>query len=370
MIAFNKPYYDKTETKTVADALNNGTDYLAKAEQELKTYFKDAHLFLTISGSAALEMIIAAIKIKPGDEVLMPAFNFPSAPNAVLRAGGLPVFVDINANTLAIDIEDIKRKTSSKTKCIITVSYGGATCDIEALNAFAKPKGIVVVEDAALSFGATYNNKPLGTLADFGMISFDKTKNISCEKGGLLIVNTKSDRVQKLEYIYNNGTDKVAFMRGDVEQYSWQNVGMNVGMSNLCASLLYAQLQKAEEILQRRKTIYNVYIDMLKDNTEEKAYRLPCIPANCTNNYHVCYVLFSSNTVRERIKKQLNKLGISAVTHYQPLHLSRMGQKLGYKKSDLPVTEQVCETILRLPMHANLSGCDAQTVAKALLGAL
>ena len=369
-IKFNQPYYNNDEVVNVSRALLDDKDFLEPAAELLKVHYGDAHLFLTSSATYALELIISGLFLREGDEVIMPSYNFPSAPNAVLRAGGMPVFADIDSKTLTVDIEDIGRKITKRTACIIPIHYGGVSCDMDALKILAASHRIPLVEDAALSFGGRYKGQMLGTIGDFGVLSFDSTKNLSCEKGGLAIVNTSTpEAMEALTQYYHNGTDRQAFLNGDTKEYSWKQIGMNVSMANLSAAVLCAQLKKINEIAKNRTAVYQAYEAGLKSFQTKKGFEIPTVPAYNENNAHVFYLIFKSHEQREIVRQYLYNHGIHAHTHYAPLHLSSMGRRLGFKAGDLPHTERIAPCLLRLPLHANMTVSDAEYVIESVLSA-
>jgi dTDP-4-amino-4,6-dideoxygalactose transaminase len=360
MIRFNAPYYDKTESANVAAALG-GEDFLPQAKAHLSRIYGTNSLFLTSSGGTALDLLLCALDLPQGQRAILPSFTFPSDANAVLRAGLVPLFADIDA-TNTLNIGDVSAKITPDTACVIPTHYGGASVDMDTLKSHIG--NALLIEDAALSFGASYKNRPLGTVGDMGIVSFHRTKNISSEEGGMLIVNhADAALLEKIQTIYDNGTDKQAFLRGDVPAYTWQSSGMNGAMSNLSAAVLCAQLDKADEIACRRKAVYDAYLAALKHTP---GITLPHVPAYNTDNHHVFYVLLNDAQIRDRVLRQLNERGIGACFHYMPLHTSAMGQRLGCRPADLPVTVDISARILRLPLHACMTPRDAEYAATAL----
>ena len=367
-IKFNQPYYSEKEVANVSAALLNGMDFLGSAAGQLKMRYIGAQLFLTSSATYALELVISGLYLKEGDEVIMPSYNFPSAPNAVLRAGAMPIFADIDPETMVIDIDDIERKITKRTASLIPIHYGGVSCDMDALRELAACHRIPLIEDAALSFGGSYKGRALGTIGDYGVLSFDSTKNLSCEKGGLALVNAcTTETLKALTQYYHNGTNRRAFLDGETREYSWKQIGMNVAMANLSAAVLCAQLDKADEIASKRSDIYIAYEAGLKPYQEVKGFRIPKVPEYNQNNAHVFYLIFESNQKREAVRHSLSEQGIQAHTHYAPLHLSSMGRRLGYRQGDLPNTEKSASCLLRLPLHAGMTKADAERIVEAVL---
>lgn len=364
-IPFKKTYYDEAEAKCLQDALS-GTDYIQKVKTLLLERFDDTPMFLTTSGSAAFDLLFAGLELPEGSEVILPSFTFPSAANTILRYGLTPVFADICEDTQTLDIDDVQRRMTAKTKCVLPTHYGGASCDLDKLRTVCGD--ILIVEDAALSFGATYHCKPLGMVGDMGIMSFHHTKNISADQGGLLLVNpSHSSIIEKLTMIADNGTDKAQFLRGKKAFYSWQTSGMNVQMPNINAAVLFAQLNKTDVITNKQKEIWQYYFNQL---SRLSGIALPHVPAYNEDNAHVFYIVFKDKQTRENVRKHLKKNAIAAHFHYMPLHTSVMGQKLGWKPGDLPITQSISERLLRLPIYADMSEKDCDTVVSAIEEAL
>jgi dTDP-4-amino-4,6-dideoxygalactose transaminase len=359
-IKFKQTFYDEKEELNVTDALKKGRDYLNCAKRKLAKLYGTDNIFLTANGSLGLDLLLLAYDFPKGSEVILPSFTYPSALNSILRAGLVPVFCDINVNTLVMDINDAKSKISEKTVCVIPTHYGGASCDMDKLK--KEFSGIKIIEDAALSIGAKYKNRPLGTLGDAGTVSFHKTKNVSSDEGGAVIVNDESI-LKKLETVYENGTDRQAFLKDEIPFYSWQNVGMNAKMSNINAAVLCAQLDKMGEIESLQQKVFEAYMKHLLPLSKKHGFILPTIPAYNTNNAHVFYIIFRDGEQKKAVAKHLKNVGIEAVIHYIPLHLSNGWKKLGSFDYKLPATEHVAECMLRLPLHAKMSAADCEIVA-------
>ena len=353
---FKKTYYDKTEFKYLKDAMLNGTDYLDKVKEKLSGIYECKNVYMTCNGSSAFDLLFYALDFKAGSEVIMPSFTYPSVANTVLRMGLVSVFCDIDSTTLVMDLEDVKRKITEKTCCIVPTHYGGASVDMDRLKDIAGD--IFILEDAALSFGAKYKDKSLGAMGDAGILSFHKTKNISSDEGGALIVKDYS-LSRRLDIIYENGTDRRAFIRGKIDYYSWQKAGMNLAMNNLSAAILSSQIEKAENILIRQRTIYERYEKGLSEPAMKYGFGLPNVPKSNKNNYHVFYIMLKDNSQREHVRLYLAEQGIGAYIHYVPLHMSKMGHDLGYEDDDFPATKDVSERILRLPIYASMNIEDA-----------
>lgn len=365
-IRFKETFYDKAEEAAVSDVLKNGTDYLKNAKDKLSDIYGTESIFLTANGSLALDILLLAYDFPKGTEVILPSFTYPSAANSILRAGLVPVFCDIDEHTLVMDIDDAKKRMTEKTACVIPTHYGGASCDMERLKDVFSGK--IIIEDAALSLGASYKERQLGALGNAGMVSFHKTKNISSEEGGAIILNDTSI-YKKVETIYNNGTDRQAFIEGKVPFYSWQEVGLKTVMSNVNAAILSAQLDKLDEITSKQTKIFDAYMNSLGGLDKQYGFALPVTPEYNKNNAHVFFVIFKDETQRDKVKAHLNAKGIEAVIHYAPLHQSMMWKKMG-NVNILPKTEHVCNCILRLPMHARMKVADCEEIANEIGSAL
>ena len=362
-IPFKKTYYNEAETQCVRDALG-GTDYISKVKDKLSGEF-GAPVFLTASASSALDLLFEALAIGDG-EVIMPSFTYPSAANTVLRYGLKPVFAEIEEETGVISMDDIKRKLNSKTRCVIPTHYGGSSVDMDELMELCED--VFVIEDAALSFGAEYKGKPLGSIGDFGVLSFHETKNISAGGGGALVVNSGDEEVlERIQTVYDNGTDKQKFLDGKVEAYTWQMQGTSAALPNVNAAVLQAQLEKADEIKKKQRAVYEYYISRFRGTD---GLSVPVVQEYNDDNYHVFYLRFSDLNARERVRLALEEKGIGAHFHYMPLHASAMGQSLGYNPKDLPDTMRFAESLLRLPIYASLTLDECVAVADAVQEAL
>ena len=315
---------------------------------------RDGRYLLTSSCSLALETALELCGLAPGDEVLLPSYNFPSAANAVLRAGGVPVFCDIDPDTQNISLRDAAAKITPRTKAVIPVHYAGISCPMNRLLELSKEAGLTVIEDAAQAIDAYYQGISLGTLGDFGCVSFHYTKNISCGEGGLLLC--KSREAYEAARCYRvHGTNRDAFLNGECDRYTWVCPGSSTTVSELCAALLSSQLSSLGQITQTRKRRLQDYLDFLKPLEEQGAARLMTVPDYASPNGHIFYLRFESQRLRAYMQTLLAGHGIDAKTHYVPLHLSPMGAKLGYHPEDLPESLACYDTLLRLPIHTQLA---------------
>ena len=362
-IPFKKTYYDEDEVRCVRDALG-GADYIGRVKDRLSEEF-GAPVFLTTSASSALDLLFEVLAID-GGEVILPSFTYPSAANTVLRYGLRPVFAEAEESTGVVGTDEIKRRMTDKTRCVIPTHYGGSSADMDEMMELCED--VFVIEDAALSYGAHYKNRLLGSIGDFGILSFHETKNVSAGGGGALVVNTDDEEVlERIRIIYDNGTDRQKFLDGRAEAYTWQMQGTSAAMPQVNAAVLYAQLDKANEILEKQRAAYEYY--MYRFN-EIASISVSVVPEYNTDNYHVFYLCFNDLETREQVRKALEQKGIGAHFHYMPLHASAMGQSLGYKPEDLPATIQLTERLLRLPIYASLTIEECGAVADAVLEAL
>lgn len=319
---------------------------------KLKTIYSNSELLLTHSATAALEMIATLIDVQPSDEIIMPSFTFVSTANAFVGKGAIPVFIDINPNTLNIDETLIEQAITSKTKAIIAMHYAGHPCNMNFLKEICEKHQLYLIEDAAVGFGSYFEEQPQGSIGDFGVISFDVTKHISAIQGGVLIVNNKKFD-ERANTIYHIGTNRNAFQKGETPYYEWIDIGSKYQMNELNAAHLYEQLCQSEIILKQRINLSSLYYNKLKDLEElNKLKLIPdfLIPANI----HEFYIILNSKEEREKLRIYLNNKNIEALFHYIPLHNTKMGLKTGrYWGGDN--TENISNRLLRLPLHTELS---------------
>ncbi len=367
-IPFFQSCYDEKEIAYVQKALLCGVDYSEEVKKRLSDEY-GPRLFLTSSASAAFELLFAALAWERGGEVILPSFTYPSVANTLLRFGLTPVFAEIDENTKALDIEHALSLISPRTRAVIPTHYGAASAD---LNELKKNLGsVLLIEDAALAFGGQYRGKSLGTLGDMGVVSFHRTKNVSAVEGGMLILGEEHAELgDMMQTIYDNGTDRAAFLKGTVSAYTWQAAGMNVGMPVSHAAVLLAQLEKAREIQEKHEALYARYLDNLAGASKQYGFALPYIPDYNGNNFELFYILLPDEAARERVRIHLQDAGIGTAFHYMPLHASLMGQRLGYKPGDLPVTQSVSALLLRLPLFAGMTMAQCDAVSAAVLEAV
>lgn len=309
---------------------------------------------LTHSCTAALEMAAILADIQPGDEVIMPSYTFVSTANAFVLRGGVPVFVDIRPDTLNIDENLIDAAITPKTKAIVVVHYAGVACEMDSIMDIANRHGLMVIEDAAQAIMSNYNGRPLGSIGHLGCLSFHETKNIISGEGGALLIND-SGLIQRAEIIREKGTNRSQFFRGQVDKYTWCDIGSSYLPGELTAAFLWAQMEEAEVITQRRLAIWNQYHEAFA-RIEQKGYvRRPIVPITCQDNAHMYYLLLSNLTKRTEFINRLNQIGVNTVFHYVPLHSSPAGQRLGKMSGDLPFTNTHSNQLVRLPMWLGLT---------------
>ncbi|MGV9199641.1 MAG: dTDP-4-amino-4,6-dideoxygalactose transaminase [Promethearchaeia archaeon] len=358
-IPFNKPPILGNELKKVEQALNNEKlsgdgPFTEKAQNFLEDLTGAEKVLLTTSGTTALDMSALLAEVEEGDEVIMPSYTFVSTANAFVLRGANPVFVDIREDTLNIDERKIEDKITENTKAIVPVHYAGVSSEMGVINQIAEKHDLMVIEDAAQGVNAKYKGDYLGAMGDIGCYSFHETKNYTSGEGGAVLLNDE-DLIDLAEIIWEKGTNRKQFFRGEVDKYTWVDLGSSFLMSDLLAAFLYAQLQKLEEINQKRKQVFEYYYENLEDLEEEGKLRLPIVPDDCAINYHMFFILLPSEEKRNSLMDNLKEEGIQAVFHYIPLHSSPMGKKFGYQEEDLPITESISKRLLRLPFYYNLT---------------
>lgn len=324
---------------------------------------------LTHSCTAALEMAALLIDIQPGDEVIMPSYTFVSTANAFVLRGGVPVFVDIRADTMNIDEKKIEAAITDRTKAIVPVHYAGVACEMDLIMDVARRHSLKVIEDAAQGVMSSYKGMPLGGIGDLGAFSFHETKNVICGEGGALLVNREQYAIQA-EIIREKGTDRSRFFRGEVDKYTWQSVGSSFLPGELTAAFLMAQLEQATKITEQRRQIWDRY-NLLAEPLELDGFlRRPQIPVECEHNAHMFYVLLKSGIDRKGVLADMKSNGMHALFHYVPLHSSPGGQRFSRIHDDLTNTNQLSERIVRLPLWIGMSESDQTRVIDALKTAI
>jgi len=312
-------------------------------------------MLLTHTCTAGLEMVALLCRLKPGDEVILPSFTFVSVANTFYIQGAQLVFVDIRPDTLNIDENKIEEAITKRTKIIVPMHYAGIGCEMDKITKIAKKHRVYVVEDAAHAVDAKYKSKYLGTIGDFGVFSFDETKNVSCGEGGALSINNAAF-LERAEVLWRKGTDRSQFLQGKVDRYSWIDVGASYLPSDISAAFLCAQLEKMDTITKSRRKIFDKYMRALTPLADDGVLQLPQIPQHCSYNGSIFYIILKDGQLRDSLIEHLNSRGIAAAFHYVPLHLSPMGRLLGYREGLLPVTERISRRLLRLPIYCGLKG--------------
>ncbi len=369
-IPFNKPNLVGRELSYIRDAharrqLAGDGFYTKKCQQWMEDTFGCALSLLTHSCTAALEMMAILTGIKPGDEVIIPDYTFVSTANAFVLRGAVPVFVDIRPDTLNIDEKRIEGAIGSKTKAIMVVHYAGVGCEMDPILALAKKYKLLVVEDAAQGFYATYKGRFLGTIGDMGAFSFHETKNVISGEGGALLLN-KPKYVERAQIIREKGTNRTKFFQGKIDKYTWVDIGSSYLPGELIASFLMAQLERVVAINRRRVAVWNAYHKGLADLEERGHIRRPIIPAYATHNGHLYYILTRNVKDRVGLIDLLRKRGILAVTHYVPLHSSPGGKKFSRFVGDMDVTNKTADTLVRLPLFYDLTVREQSDVIEAI----
>lgn len=369
-IPFNKPSFVGKEIEYIKKAVFSGKIsgdgiFTRKCHKLMEEKFNAKKVLLTTSGTHALEMAAILINLKKEDEAIVPSFTFSSTVNAFLLRGAKPVFVDIRMDTKNINEEKIEEKITKKTKAIFPIHYAGVSCEMDKIKKIAKKYKLFIVEDAAQGVNAKYKHKFLGTLGTFGCLSFHETKNISCGEGGALIINRKKF-ISQAEIIREKGTNRNKFFRGEIDKYTWVSIGSSYLPSDILAAFLYSQLEKIDFIQKARSRIYNRYYEGLTDLEKKGFIQLPFIPKNCETNFHLFYILLNNQKQRAKLINYLKKSDILTIFHYIPLHTSLMGRKFGYKKGDLPITENISQRLLRLPLYNSMSAHNQEFVIEKI----
>jgi dTDP-4-amino-4,6-dideoxygalactose transaminase len=339
--------------------------YTKKCHALLQQSLGVQKVLLTTSCTHALEMAALILNIQPGDEVIFPAFTFVSTVNAFVLRGAHPVFADVRRDTLNLDETQIERLITPRTKAIVPVHYAGVGCEMDTIMEIANKHGISVVEDNAHGLFGKYKGRYLGTFGSLATQSFHETKNFSCGEGGAFLINDPQ-YVERAEIIREKGTDRSRFFRGQVDKYSWVDIGSSYLPSDMLAAFLFAQLEAREQIQSQRRHIWEYYNTHLQGWAQEQGACLPTVPEHCEQSYHMFYMLMSSLEQRQALIAHLKSRGILAVFHYLPLHLSDMGKQFGGKEGDCPVTEDVSDRLVRLPFYNVLTEMDQRRVVETI----
>jgi dTDP-4-amino-4,6-dideoxygalactose transaminase len=369
-IPFNKPILAGNEFKYLNEAISNGHisgdgPFTRKCHSILEKILNVPKALLTTSCTHALEMSAILVDIKPGDEVIIPSFTFVSTVNAFVLRGARPIFADIRQDTLNLDENLLEQLITPNTKLIVPVHYAGVGCEMDAILEIAGQHDIPVVEDNAHGLFGKYKGKWLGTFGCMATQSFHETKNITCGEGGALLIN-EPKYIERAEIIREKGTDRSRFFRGQVDKYGWVDIGSSYLPSDMLAAFLYAQLERWQQIQERRKEIWEYYYNNLKDWAEEQGVNLPVVPNHCEQAYHMFYMLMPSLEQRQALIAHLRNRNILAVFHYLPLHLSKMGLGFAGNPEDCPITQDVSDRLVRIPFYNGLTEDDQARVVEAI----
>ena len=371
-IPFNRPFSTGGELDYMRDAIaapkfSGDGSFTAQCHLLLEQSLGIQKALLTTSCTHALEMAALLLNIGPGDEVIVPSFTFPSAANAFVLRGAKPVFVDIRADTLNIDENQIEQRITARTKAIFLVHYAGVGCEMDTIMAIARLHGIAVVEDNAHGLYGRYRGRYLSTLGQLATLSFHETKNFTSGEGGALLINDAKFN-ERAEILREKGTDRSRFFRGEIDKYTWVDVGSSYLPADLLAAFLRAQLEHREQIQSMRREVWEIYARELASWAKTNCVRLPIVPTECEQSYHMFYVIMPSSESRQALISHLASFGILAVFHYLPLHLSPMGLRFGGRQSDCPVTEDLADRLLRLPFFTGMSSSEQSEVIEAVRG--
>lgn len=370
-VPFSRPQFGPEERQAVLDALEtgaiggNGASCVA-LEHVLEQRLQTRRALMTTSCTHALEMAAMASGWEPGDEVILPSFGFVTAATAIVRQGARPVFAEIDLATWNLDPVDTAARITPRTRAILPVHYAGQGCNMALLGTLARRFGLIIVEDAAQAFGAKWDGRWLGTWGDIGCFSLHVTKNVVCGEGGIFVTNNP-EIADRAEIIREKGTNRHQFLRGEVDKYSWVDIGSSYVLSDLLAALARVQIDRCEEMQRRRMLVWWAYQQGLADLAEAGAVILPCIDMLAEPNWHIYAFRVTEESRRDSLLAYLKSRGIQASFHFVPLHSSPYGrEKLGYAPEDLPITELVSRTLVRLPIYPDLSNDDQAYVLEAV----
>lgn len=372
-IPFNKPFVAGKELYYIAQAVTMGNlggdgHFTRKCAQLMQDRFQVCRILMTPSCTASLEMAAQLCELRPGDEVIMPSYTFVSTASAFVRMGAKPVFVDIRPDTLNIDESLIEVAITKRTRAICVVHYAGVACEMDRIMAIARGYRLRVIEDAAQGVNSWYNGRALGSIGDLGCYSFHETKNYICGEGGALCINDP-ELIQRAEIIRDKGTNRQRFVRGEVDKYTWVDVGSSYVPSEMCSAFLFGQLEEMDHISDRRREIYLKYQRALQPLEAEGLLQLPVIPEDCDSNFHLFFVILPDPAMRAHVLAKLKEAGVLAVFHYVPLHNSPKGKELCGEQI-LPVTEDLSARLIRLPFYHELKSIEQDVVIQTLTGVL
>ncbi len=369
-IPFNKPHVTGKEFAFIEEAIRkshlSGDGMFSKKCQEwLEARLGGGRVFLTHSCTGALEMAAILTGIGPGDEVIMPSYTFVSTANAFVLRGGVPVFVDIRRDTLNIDEKKIEEAITPRTRAIVVVHYAGVGVEMDCIVEIAERRGLMLIEDDAQGIMCEYRGRPLGSFGALSALSFHETKNVISGEGGAIIVNDEA-LVERAEIIREKGTNRTRFFRGEVDKYTWMDIGSSFLPSDILAAFLWAQLQEADSITASRLAIWRAYDEALASLERDGLLKRPTIPDHCLHNAHMYYVLAKDGDTRGRLLEYLTSRGIGAVFHYVPLHLSPAGRRYGHAAGGLSITEDMSGRLIRLPLWIGMGEREVSFIAQSI----
>lgn len=369
-IPFNWPYMTGKELYYIAQAhfqgnLSGDGPFTDRCHGWLEVQTGCHKALLTHSCTGALEMAALLLDLKPGDEVIMPSYTFVSTANAFVLRGAVPVFIDIREDTLNLDERLIESAITSKTRAIVPVHYAGVACEMDTIIDVAHKHKLAVIEDAAQGVMASYKGRALGSIGNLGAYSFHETKNVISGEGGALLINDSSCELLA-EIIREKGTDRSRFFRGEVDKYTWQHVGSSYLPSELTAAFLWAQLEEAKQLTEKRLLLWEKYHALMAPLEERGLIRRPIVPPECSHNAHMYYVLLENSEIRDAVAQRMKAAGAHAIFHYIPLHSAPAGKRYGRTPRPLPVTDAVAGRVLRMPMWLGLNEQDIEQVVNIL----
>ena len=370
-VLFNEPCLRSREFDYIAQAIERkqlagGGKFTERCEEYLQATYAAPRALLTHSCTAALEMAAILADVGPGDEVIMPSFTFVSTANAFVLRGAVPVFVDIRTDTLNIDETKIRDAITPRTKAICVVHYAGVACEMDVIGEIAKEHDLMIIEDAAQAHYAFWRDRPLGSIGQLSTLSFHETKNVISGEGGALIVNDPA-LVERAEVLWQKGTNRLRFNRGEVDKYTWVDIGSSFLPSELIAAFLWAQLEDGPAITEHRRNLWSRYKAKLAAAEEEGLVRCPRPPAEHRHNGHIFFILVHSAAARADFLRRVNARGVNAVSHYVPLHDAPAGRRYARTSGELPLTEDIATRLVRLPLHPGMDEADVDYVVEVIV---
>lgn len=374
-VPFNRPSLEGRELEYIREAVEGGHTSAAgpfaeRVAEWLRWDIGVEDVLLTTSCTDALEMTALLLDLEPGDSVVVPSFTFVSTALAYARQGASVRFCDIEDTTLGLDPVHLDQLMDDTVKAVVPVHYAGVACDLDGIRAVLdRYPAVSLIEDNAHGLFGSYRERPLGSIGRFGALSFHETKNFICGEGGALLVNEAHD-VERAHVLYNKGTNRRAFSLGQVDKYSWQDVGSSFGMADVLAAFLYGQLEQRDAILKKRRLVFDRYMSLLEPFTDEFSFRLPVVPADREQAYHMFYVVLRDRPTRDHVLGTMREQGIQATFHYVPLHSAPAGRRFTDRPSECPVSEDISGRLLRLPFYNGLDDKGAERVVDSFFAAI